>query len=73
MTFFKVLQGVQDLSKCMTSGNRKYLGKSRQVSLGLLALRNFPFAIISIHFPLLQTPHPLGEEGGGGTVLGGLF
>ena len=72
MTFFKVLQGVQDLSKCMTSGNRKYLGKSRQVSFGLLALRNFPFAIISINFPLLQTPHPLGE-GGGGTVLGGLF
>ena len=64
LTFF----GVQNLSRCMTSGNQKYFGKSRQVSLGLLALRNFPFSIISMHFPLLQTPHPLGE--GGGEVSG---
>ena len=71
-TFFKVLRGVQDLSRCMTSGNQKYFGKSRQVSLGLLALRNFPFAIISMHFPQLQTPHPLGGGGEGGRVLGGL-
>ena len=64
-----MLRGVQDLSRCMTSGNQKYFGKSRQVSLGLLALRNFPFAIISMHFPQLQTPHPLGGGGGGFWVV----
>ena len=64
-----MLQGVQDLSRYMTSGNRKYFGKSRQVSLGLLALRNFPFAIIFMHFPQLQTPHPLGVGGGGFWVV----
>ena len=72
---FKVLRGVQDLSRCMTSGNQKYFGKSRQVSLGLLALRNFPFAIISMHFPQLQTPPPLGGggEGSGWFGLGTIF
>ena len=67
-----MLRGVKDLSRCMTSGNQKYFGKSRQVSLGLLALRNFPFAIISMHFPQLQTPHPLGGEGGEGSGWFGL-
>ena len=65
-----MFQGVQDLSRCLSSGNRKYFGKSRQVFLRLLVERNFPlleFLCISDAPP--PPPAPTNQQSSNGRSL----
>ena len=53
-----MFQGVQDLSRCLSSGNRKYFGKWRQVFLRLLVERNFPLLEFLCISPTADAPPP---------------